>query len=105
MPSSGVRVGRECRCQLRAESQLDVIGEAEVQVVSQTEFREKAKGQGQTPGTVSVKTFTKVLDRTKAGIPTPSWGYMGPVRNKQGVGVEGSGRFPRPRAELHARTV
>lgn len=104
MPSSGFRVRRGCQCQLRTESQLDVIGEAEIQDVSQTEFREKTKGQGQTPRTVSVKTFTKVLDSTKAGIPTPNWVYMGLVWNKQGVGI-GSGRFPRPQAELHARTA
>ena len=63
-----------------------------------------------TPRTVTVFTVPKEQDRIKAGVTksrVPNWVEVGPTQkpvwNKLGVGVEGSGRFPRSQRALHTR--
>lgn len=97
MPSRRVRVRRGCWCQLCGDFQLDVIGEAEIQGVSQSELQKKAKGQG-------ANTQERLREHLGPWLGSqsraPSWVYMGttkkPVRKKQEVGVESCEDSPVP---------
>lgn len=95
------------QCQLCGEFQPDVIRDAETQQVSQTELQEKTEDQ---QADAQRTPLQRGLGRIEAGVMKSrlqNWVQVGPmqkpVRNKRGVGGEGSRRFSRFQIALHPK--